>query len=240
MLRSNKRDNNTLRKLNIKREFIKYALGSCLIELGNTRVICTASIEKNVPLFLRNSTEGWLTAEYRMIPCSSEPRIPRDKISGRNIEIQRLIGRSLRSVINLKKIGERTIRIDCDVIEADGGTRTTSIIGSFIALVDCMYKLYRQNELKEVYITDYLGAVSVGILNKEYILDLTYQEDSQVTVDMNIVMNGSGDFIEVQGGAEKGSFSEKDLKMLLALGKEGIENIIELERQIFKDILIGL
>jgi len=240
MQRDNGRKFDELRRIDVKRNYIKHALGSCLIGLGNTSVICTASIEKNVPLFLRNSGEGWLTAEYRMIPCAAQGRIPRDKISGRTIEIQRLIGRSLRSVVDLKKIGEKTIRIDCDVIQANGGTRTTSIVGGFIALVDCLHRLYKRNDLKEVYITDYLGATSVGILGNEHMLDLTYEEDSQADVDMNIVMNGSGKFIEVQGAAEKGSFSEKDLNSLLDLAKKGINNVIEFEKNIFQDILFHL
>ena len=163
MKREDARQPDQLRRINIQRNFIKYAEGSCLIEVGNTRVICTASVEKNVPQFLRNSGQGWLTAEYRMLPRATHTRTQRDRPSGRNVEIQRLIGRALRSVVDLKKIGERTIYIDCDVIQANGGTRTASITGGFIALVDCMNKLYRQKEIAELCVTDFLGAISVGL-----------------------------------------------------------------------------
>lgn len=240
MKRQDNRKPDELRKINVKRNFLKYAEGSCLIEMGSTRVICAASVERNVPLFLKNSGEGWLTSEYRMLPCATENRIPRDKISGRNMEIQRFIGRALRSVVDLKKIGERTIRVDCDVIQADGGTRTTSIIGGYIALVDCLNKLYKRGEISELCITDLLGAISVGTFQGVYFLDLTYEEDSQVEVDMNVVMKGSGEFIEVQGTAEHGSFSEKDLIAFLKLAKKGIKEIIDIERNLFKDILSSL
>ncbi|MCF7907538.1 MAG: ribonuclease PH [Candidatus Omnitrophica bacterium] len=238
--RSDGRKPDQLRNINIKRKFLKYAEGSCLIEMGNTRIICAASVDKKVPFFLKNTGEGWLTAEYRMLPCSSEDRIQRDKISGRTMEIQRLIGRSLRSVVNLKRLGERTIRIDCDVIQADGGTRTASIVGGYIALVDCLNKLYNRKEIFELCITDLLAATSVGTWQGAHFLDLTYLEDSQADVDMNVVMKGSGEFIEVQGTAEKGSFSEKDLSSFLKLAKKGIEEIINLEKDLFKDILAKL
>ena len=238
--RSDGRKPDQLRNINIKRKFLKYAEGSCLIEMGNTRIICAASVDKKVPFFLKNTGEGWLTAEYRMLPCSSEDRIQRDKISGRTMEIQRLIGRSLRSVVNLKRLGERTIRIDCDVIQADGGTRTASIVGGYIALVDCLNKLYNRKEIFELCITDLLAATSVGVWQGAHFLDLTYLEDSQADVDMNVVMKGSGEFIEVQGTAEKGSFSEKDLSSFLKLAKKGIEEIIEVEKDLFKDILAKL
>lgn len=240
MEREDGRKPEQLRRIDIKRKFLKYAEGSCLIEMGNTRIVCTASLEKGVPLFLKNSGQGWLTAEYRMLPCATENRISRDKISGRNMEIQRLIGRALRSVVDLKKIGEKTIRIDCDVIQADGGTRTTSIVGAYIALVDCLNKLYNRKEIFELCVMDLLGAVSVGIWQGAYFLDLTYLEDSQAEVDMNVVMKGSGEFIELQGTAENGSFSEKDLSSFLALAKKGIEEILAIERNLLKDILPNL
>lgn len=240
MKRDDGRNTDQLRRIHIERDFIKYAEGSCLIELGNTRVICTASVENTVPLFLRDSFQGWLTAEYRMIPRATHTRTSRDKVSGRNIEIQRLIGRSLRSVIDLKKIGERTITIDCDVIQANGGTRTASITGGFIALVDCLHTLYRRGEIKELCVNDLLAAISVGLLYGEYMLDLTYLEDSQADVDMNVVMKSSGEFIEVQGTAEHGAFSQKDLEQFLNLAKKGIGEIIEQERNLFKDILPNL
>jgi ribonuclease PH len=237
MSRTDGRKPDQLRKINIQRNFMKHAEGSCLIELGNTKVLCTATLDKNVPLFLRNSGTGWVTAEYGMLPRSTEIRIPREKNSGRTYEIQRLIGRSLRSVVDLKRIGERTIYIDCDVIQADGGTRVCSIIGGFISLADCLSKLYREGTIKEICITDYLGAVSVGMWKGKCILDLTFAEDSAADVDMNIVMKGCGDFIEVQGTSERLSFSQDDLNKMLELAKKGITEIIDLERNILKDIL---
>lgn len=229
-----------LRKINIQRNFIKYAEGSSLIEFGNTKVICTATVDKNVPLFLKGSGGGWITAEYRMLPRSTQIRIQRDKVSGRSMEIQRLIGRSLRSVVALKKIGERTIWIDCDVIQADGGTRVASVVGGFIALVDCLHSLKKDGLIDQIHITDFLGAVSVGMNAGRAILDLTYDEDSNIDVDMNIVMKGSGEFMEVQGSGERSSFSKDELNMLLELGKKGINQIIDIERNIFKDILPNL
>jgi len=237
MKREDGRAPDQIRRLSIQRDYMKYAEGSCLIELGNTKVICTATADKNVPLFLRNSGQGWLTAEYRMLPRSAQARIQRDKVSGRTMEIQRLIGRSLRSVVNLKKLGEWTILIDCDVIQANGGTRTTSIVGGFVALVDCLNKLYKQKVIAELCVTDLVGAISVGSWQGIKMLDLTYLEDSQADVDMNIVMKSSGEFIEVQGTAEHGSFSQEDLSSFLALARKGIEEIIDVERNLFKDIL---
>ncbi|MBN3040326.1 MAG: ribonuclease PH [Candidatus Omnitrophica bacterium] len=237
MNRDDKRKPDQLRRINIERNFIKYAEGSCLIEVGNTRVICTASIQENVPQFLRNTGEGWLSSEYRMLPRSTHTRTQRDKVSGRCIEIQRLIGRSLRSIVDLKSIGERTIIIDCDVIQANGGTRTASITGGFVALVDCLNRLKKQGQIQHTFITDYLAAISVGRCLGENLLDLTYSEDSQAEVDMNVVMNGSGEFIEIQGTAEQGSFSQEDFQSFLSLAKKGICEIIALERNLFKDIL---
>ena len=240
MKRDDGRENDQLRRVHIQRGFMKYAEGSCLIELGNTRIICTATVDKNVPLFLRNSGKGWVTAEYRMLPRATHTRTSRDKISGRNMEIQRLIGRCLRSVTDLGKLGERTIRVDCDVIQANGGTRTASIIGGFVALADCLHTLYKQNLIKEMCIKELLGAISVGLSQGEHILDLTYTEDSQAQVDMNIVMRASGEFIEIQGAAEKGSFTEEDLSIFLKLAKKGIGEITEVMRNLLKDILPGI
>ena len=237
MKREDGRQPDQIRRLSIQRDYMKYAEGSCLIELGNTKVICTATVDKNVPLFLRNSGEGWVTAEYRMLPRCAQTRIQRDRVSGRTMEIQRLIGRSLRSVVDLKKLGERTIVIDCDVIQANGGTRTTSVVGGFIALVDCLNKLYKQKVIRELCIKDLLGAISVGSWQGIKMLDLTYLEDSQADVDMNIVMKQSGEFIEVQGTAERGSFSQEDLSSFLGLARKGIEEIIDIERNLFKNIL---
>ncbi len=235
--RRDRRRFDQLRKIKIERGFMRHAEGSCFIQAGNTKVICTASLEKSVPSFLKGSGSGWITAEYGMLPRATTTRNVRDRISGRSMEIQRLIGRSLRNVVDLKKIGEKTIWIDCDVIQADGGTRTTSIVGGFIALVDCLNKLYKEAVITEFPLTDFLGAVSVGIWHNNYILDLTYEEDVEADVDMNVVMKASGDFIEVQGTAEGKSFSKEDLDNLLKLAKKGIEEIIDIERNIFKDLL---
>jgi ribonuclease PH len=240
MKRSDNRNLDQLRKIIIQRGYMKNAEGSCLIELGNTKVICTATVDKNVPLFLRNSGTGWVSAEYGMLPRSTEIRMPREKNSGRTYEIQRLIGRALRSIADLKRIGERTIYIDCDVVQADGGTRISAIIGGFISLADCLSKLYKEKTISEVYITDYLGAVSVGMWKGKCILDLTYAEDSTADVDMNIIMKGCGDFIEVQGTGERLAFSQDDLNEMLALAKKGIEEIIDIERNLLKDILPNL
>lgn len=237
MKRSDGRESNQLRKIDLQRDFIKYAEGSCLIEMGGTKIVCTATVDKNVPLFLKNSGGGWVSSEYGMLPRSTQARVLRDKISGRRMEIQRFIGRSLRSVVNLNKLGERTIWIDCDVIQADGGTRTASIVGGFIALVDCLKGLYVQGKIEQICITDFLGAVSAGIWKGNYLLDLTFDEDSKVNVDMNIVMKSSGEFVELQGTAERGSFSQDELNSLLDLGKKGIEEIIARERSLFKDVL---
>jgi ribonuclease PH len=240
MKRNDNRLFDQLRKVNITRNFIKHAEGSCLIEFGNTKIICTASVDEKVPPFLRNSGKGWLTAEYGMLPRSTNTRIQRerDKLSGRTMEIQRLVGRALRNVTLMNKIGERTIVIDCDVMQADGGTRVASIVGGFVALVDCMDKLYKSKKIPEICITDYLAAISVGIIKGKYMLDLDYDEDSAAEVDMNVVMKSSGEFIELQGTGEHGSFNEKDLSDLLALGKKGINEIIAIEKELFKGIVI--
>ncbi len=240
MARDDKRKPDELRKINIERGFIKYAEGSCLIEAGNTRVITTATVEEKVPLFLKGKGEGWVTSEYGMLPRSTQSRIVRDKMSARSMEIQRLIGRSLRSVVNLRDLGERTIWIDCDVIQADGGTRTVSIIGGFIALADCLSKLYHQTIISTIPIKDLLGAVSVGIVRGEYLLDLTYNEDFSANVDMNVVMKASGEFVEIQGTAEREAFSKNDLDKLLALAHKGIKDIIDMERNILKDVITNM
>lgn len=239
MIRSDGRGVDKLRKVNITRNYIKYAEGSCLIELGNTKVICTASLEETVPPFLKGTQTGWLTAEYGMLPRSTQTRInrERDKISGRTFEIQRLIGRSLRAVFEPKDIGERTIKVDCDVIQADGGTRTASITGGFIALVDCLLKMKNRKIFAAVPIKDYVAATSVGIFQKQLILDLTYEEDSKAAVDMNVIMTGNGGFVEVQGTAENGAFSKEEMDKMLGFAKKGIEELIDMQRNIFKDLL---
>jgi len=237
MIRQDNRGDDRLRKVNITRNYIKYAEGSCLIELGNTRVVCTASVDENVPPFLKNSGTGWVTAEYGMLPRSCKTRINRDKKSGRTFEIQRLVGRSLRAVVDMTKLGERTIWIDCDVIQADGGTRTASITGSFIALVDALQKLKKDGLIAKIPVKDFVAATSVGISGKDTLLDLTYDEDSKADVDMNVVMTGKGEFIEIQGTAEGKSFTKKQMDSLLALAQKGIEELIDIQRNLFKDIL---
>ena len=238
MSRIDKRKPDQLRKIKFSRDFLKYPEGSCLIELGDTKVICTASAEENVPVFLRGKGTGWLTGEYGMLPRSTDVRLHRDKISGRTYEIKRLIGRALRGVVDLKKIGERTIWMDCDVIQADGGTRTASITGGFVALVDCLAKLKAKGKIREIPVLNYLAAISVGILDKNIILDLNYYEDSRADIDMNIVMNSDSEFVEIQGTAEKKSFSKKTLDKMLALAQKGIGDIIEAQRKLLRDVLV--
>ncbi len=237
MVRIDGRGADKIRKVTITRNYIKYPEGSCLIELGNTRVICTASVEETVPPFLRNSGTGWVTSEYGMLPRSCGTRIPRGKDSGRTYEIQRLIGRSLRSVTDMKSIGERTIWIDCDVIQGDGGTRTASITGSFVALVDALQKLKKEGKIDRVPVQDYVAATSVGVLNNNMILDLCYEEDSRAEVDMNVVMTGEGEFIEIQGTAERKPFSKDKMDAMLDLAKKGIEELFSIQRKLVGDIL---
>jgi ribonuclease PH len=237
MIRSDGRGADKLRKVVITRNYNKYAEGSCLIELGDTRVICTASVEESVPPFLRNTGTGWVTAEYGMLPRSCAQRISRNKDSGRTYEIQRLVGRSLRAVTEVKNIGERTIWIDCDVIQADGGTRTASITGSFIALVDALQKLKKDALISKIPIKDFVAATSVGILKGEMLLDLTYNEDSQADVDMNIVMTASNEFIEIQGTAERKTFNKEQMDKMLILAQKGITGLIEIQRDLLKGIL---
>ena len=226
-----------LRKVKITRHYLKFPEGSCLIELGNTKVICTASVDENVPPFLKNSGTGWVTAEYGMLPRSCNKRIPRGKDSGRTYEIQRLVGRSLRTVTELDKLGERSIWLDCDVIQGDGGTRTAAITGSFVALVDALYKLKKDGLIESLPIRDFVAATSVGVFNGEHILDLCYDEDSRAEVDMNIVMTASGEFIEIQGTAEHRPFNKAQMDKLLALAKKGIEDLICLQRDSLKTVI---
>ena len=237
MIRLDGRGMDKIRKVTITRNYIKYPEGSCLIELGNTKVICTASVEENVPPFLRGSGTGWVTAEYGMLPRSCGSRIPRGKDSGRTYEIQRLIGRSLRSVTEMKYLGERSIWVDCDVIQGDGGTRTASITGSFVALVDALQKLKKEGKIDRIPIQDYIAATSVGILNDNLILDLCYEEDSKAEVDMNVIMTGSGEFIEVQGTAERKPFSREKMDAMMDLAKKGIEELFSVQRKLVGDIL---
>ena len=237
-MRDDGRKLDQMRKIKIKRNVMKFAEGSCMIEVGNTKVICTASIENKVPTFLRNTGKGWVTAEYGMLPRSCNTRIRREasvgKLSGRTQEIQRLIGRSMRSVVDLDKLGEKTIWIDCDVIQGDGGTRTASITGSFIALIDALLSLKRKNIFAELPVNDYVAAVSVGIVDGKPCLDLDYEQDSKAEVDMNIVMTGAKKLIEVQGTAEKNPFSKKELDRLVSLAEKGIAQLIAIQRKILK------
>jgi ribonuclease PH len=236
-MREEQRGEDKLRKIKITRNYLKYAEGSCLIELGNTRVICSASLEERVPPFLRDTGQGWVSAEYGMLPRSCRERIPRiDKTGGRAQEIQRLIGRSLRSVTDLKKLGERTLWIDCDVLQGDGGTRTAAITGGFIALYDALNKLKKDGLLEKIPLKDYIGAISVGISQGKPLLDLTYAEDSKADVDMNVVMTGEGKFVEIQGTAEAEPFSRAQMDALLALAKKGISEIIDLEKELLGKI----
>lgn len=237
-MRIDGRKNDQMRPVKITRNYIKHAEGSVLIELGDTKVICTASIEDKVPPFLKGTGEGWITCEYSMLPRSTQVRKPRDisklKIDGRTMEIQRLIGRALRSAVDLKAIGEKTIWIDCDVIQADGGTRTSSITGAFVALVDAVNKLHKQTPFEVYPIRSFVSAVSVGIIKDTKVLDLCYVEDSSAKVDMNIVMTDEGEFIEVQGTGEDSPFSRKDLDELLALGEKGIKSMIQAQKDVLK------
>lgn len=235
MPRVDGRATDELRPCKITRNFIKHAEGSCLIEMGDTRVICTASIEERVPLFRKGSGGGWLTAEYGMIPRSCKERSPREASrgaqGGRTMEIQRLVGRALRSVVDLDALGERTIWMDCDVIQADGGTRTASITGAFVALMDAITFLQKQKSLARRPVSAHLAAVSVGVVSGADLLDLCYEEDSIAQVDMNIVMTSEGKFVEVQGTAEAAPFGRDRLHKLLDLGELGVRQLIAIQKQ---------
>lgn len=237
-MRIDGRKNDQVRNTKVTRGYTKYADGSVLIEVGDTKVICTASIEEKVPPFLKGQGEGWITAEYSMLPSSTGTRKVRDiarlKIDGRTMEIQRLIGRALRSVVDLKALGERTIWIDCDVIQADGGTRTTSITGAFIALVDAVNKLHKQKPFEIYPIRSFVSATSVGIVNEEKILDLCYEEDSNAKVDMNVVATDEGEFIEVQGTGEEAPFKRSELNELLDLAEKGIKQMVHIQKDALK------
>ncbi|GAB6107904.1 ribonuclease PH [Fusibacter bizertensis] len=228
MNRIDGRNNEMLRPVKITRNFIVHPAGAVLIEMGQTKVICTATIEEKVPSFLKGAGSGWVTAEYGMIPGSTGQRKSRNTkgIDGRSQEIQRLIGRSLRAIVDLKKLGERTIWIDCDVIQADGGTRTASITGAFVALTDAVDKLISNGLLMESPLMTSVAAVSVGIVEGEPMLDLCYEEDSRAHVDMNLVMTGEGEYIEIQGTGEEKPFSRQQMNDLLALAEKGIIELI--------------
>ena len=233
-MRPSQRQANQLRDIRITRNYTKHAEGSVLIECGDTKVICTASVEEKVPPHKRGSGEGWVTAEYGMLPRSTNERMGREaargKQSGRTQEIQRLIGRSLRAVVDLQKLGERTVQIDCDVIQADGGTRTASITGAFVALHDAVSGLMRKGLVKENPLREFIAAISVGIYQGAPVLDLDYAEDSACDTDMNVVMLGNGHFVEVQGTAEGHAFTRAEMDELLELAKSGIAQLIEMQR----------
>lgn len=243
MARIGRRQLDELRNYTIKRHFQKYPAGSVLIEMGNTKVICAASIEERVPFFLRGTGEGWIAAEYSLLPSATATRTQREAVrgkqSGRTQEIERLIGRSLRSVVDTKAIGERTIMIDCDVIQADGGTRTAAITGAFIALVEACATFYKKGNIFPV--KDFVAAISVGISHEgDPILDLCYEEDSQAIVDMNVVMTGEGKFIEIQGTGEGRPFSQAELSSLLQLGEKGCRELISYQKDILGGQLVWL
>ncbi|MGI6554391.1 MAG: ribonuclease PH [Bacillota bacterium] len=235
-LRVDGRSPNAVRKVEITRDYLKHAEGSVLIEMGNTRVICAATIEDKVPLFLKGKEQGWVTAEYSMLPRATRERTVREaskgKVTGRTHEIQRLIGRSLRSVVDLSVLGERTIWLDCDVIEADGGTRTASITGAFVALVDALNKLKEQEVFSDLPVRDFLAAISVGKVHDEILLDLCFEEDCEAQVDMNVVMTGSGRIVEVQGTAEENPFTRSELDLMLSYAEKGIVELIDIQKRV--------
>jgi len=221
------------RPITLTRSYARYAEGSCLVEVGNTKVLCTASVEDKVPPFLKGKGEGWVTAEYSMLPRSTHTRSARDagKPNGRTIEIQRLVGRSLRSVVEMPALGERTITLDCDVLQADGGTRTAAISGAFVALVEALAWMRGKGQIKTLPFSEWVAAVSVGVVKGEERLDLAYEEDSQAAVDMNIVMTDTGRFIEVQGTAEGAPFDRERLNRLLDLGHVGVRQMFAKQRE---------
>ncbi len=238
-MRADGRMENQLRKVEIQRHYIPHAEGSALIQYGNTRVICTASVSERVPGFLRGTGRGWLTAEYSMLPRATHDRnereITRGKPHGRSQEIQRLIGRSLRAAVNVAALGERSIIVDCDVIQADGGTRTTSITGAFVALVDAVTHMMQRRSLSENPVHGHVAAVSVGIVRGVPVLDLDYREDQEAETDMNIVMNDLGHFIEIQGTAEGHAFRRSELDAMLDLANNGIMELIEIQKNVLAE-----
>jgi ribonuclease PH len=235
MNRLDGREAGAMRPVKITRNYLKYPEGSVLIEVGNTKVICAATIEDKVPHFMKGTGEGWITAEYSLLPRSTQVRNVREsargKVTGRTHEIQRLIGRALRSVVDLKALGEKTIWIDCDVIQADGGTRTAAITGSFVAMVDAINSVYTNNE-KPFAVKEFLAAVSIGVVKDTVITDLCYEEDSSAMVDMNVVMTGSGQFVEVQGTGEKRPYNRQELQQMLEVAEKAVEQLIDYQKDI--------
>ncbi|GJM79198.1 ribonuclease PH [Paenibacillus timonensis] len=243
-MRSNGRQADERRPMNLTVNINKYAEGSVYIEVGDTKVMCTATVEEKVPMFMKGQGKGWVTAEYAMLPRATQTRNQREsargKLSGRTMEIQRLIGRALRSVVDLQALGERSITIDCDVLQADGGTRTTSITGAFVAMALAMHKIAQKHALPKFPITDFLASVSVGIVGEDTLLDLNYEEDSKAKVDMNVVMTGQGQFVEVQGTGEENPFSRSELDGLLAIAEKGIREMIEQQREALGPIALQI
>ena len=237
-MRTDNRQPGEMRPVEIVIDYLMTAEGSALIKVGNTHVLCAATIEDSVPPFLRNSGKGWVTAEYSMLPRATAKRTPREvtkgRPSGRTHEIQRLIGRSVRSVVDMAALGERTVMIDCDVLQADGGTRTASVTGAFVALTLALRQLVRYGALKAMPLRDFIAATSVGMVGGVPMLDLCYDEDSQADVDMNVVMTGSGRFVEVQATAEHGAFDDEQMARLVALARVGIAQLIEIQKKVAK------
>jgi ribonuclease PH len=237
-MRPDNRQPHELRQIFLGPGYAKFAEGSCFVKFGDTHVICTATVEEKVPPFLRNTGSGWVTAEYGMLPRCSPERIEREaakgKQTGRTQEIQRLIGRALRSVVDLKALGERQIRIDCDVLQADGGTRTASITGGYVAMHQALERLVQRKKIPALPLTDQIAAISCGIVNNTAVLDLNYVEDSNAQVDANFVMTGKGLLVEIQAAAEKTPFSDKQFEAMLALAKQGIAELITMQRQVLK------
>jgi ribonuclease PH len=238
-MRPDSREQNEMRDIKITRDYIDTADGSVLIELGRTRVICTASSEDKVPIFLKDLNRGWITAEYFMLPGSTASRKPRGsslgRVSGRTHEIQRLIGRSLRSVVDLDLLGQRTFWLDCDVIQADGGTRTASITGAFICLYDALMSALKKGKIQKNPVKDYLAAISVGVVNNRPLLDLSYEEDVSAEVDMNVVMTGTGKLVEIQGTAESNPFSVQTMYEMIQLAGDGINKLISIQKELLEN-----
>ena len=237
-MRIDGRENDVMRPVRITKNYLVTPEGSALIEVGNTRVLCTASVEESVPPFMRGRGKGWVTAEYAMLPRATSTRTPREvtkgRPSGRTHEIQRLIGRSLRSVIDPAALGERSVIVDCDVLQADGGTRCAAITGAFVALSLALTQLVKYKALKSTPIREHIAAVSVGLVDSTSMVDLCYEEDSRADVDMNVVMTGSGRFVELQATAEKTPFDDAQLASLIALGRQGVLDLIAIQKQVLE------
>ena len=242
-MRPDGRQPNQMRPVTITRDFLRHAEGSVLIEVGETKVVCAASVEDRVPPFLRDTGQGWVTAEYGMLPRATKTRTTRDATSGRpngrTFEIQRLVGRSLRGVTDLTVLGPRTIWIDCDVIQADGGTRTTAITGAYIALADALQYLRKNGLISSLPLKDFLAATSVGVVDGQVVLDLCYAEDSVAEVDMNVVMTGAGKYVEIQGTAEDAPFDRSQLDAMIAVASTGIQDLVALQRRLLAERLVA-